>query len=386
MGILIRLKDELINFPFINLDNLSTRNNFPEHVKNAVALYNKAIDRIKFNSNDIAMIELKKAIKIFPEFYDAILLLSLCYYANDEKTRSINLLNTIKDEEERKKCFKYMNNVVGKSTSGGKAIRMPESGARGGNYSSSAQRTVQRRTPQETNRNQRKAPARNSSQSVSLSFKKILNNPFVFRVGVLIIIVLIIAGAIYGLITLFNVNKQQGEQNVKLAEYESKYNQELLRAEEAVRNLMEFKENDEELITQYILPWLLTMNKESEYETIVKVIYLLDTSVIKNEEASMKIQSLNNDALFVFGDKIYSKAENNITELKNDEAIAQLESIIRYHPNYGRMPKVKLELGKVYKTVGNKEKAKEVFNNLIEYHGQSLEVVEARNELAQLSE
>ena len=104
---MIRLKDELINFPPIDLNALAGKNKrFPEHVCTAVALYNKAIERIKFNSSDIAIIELKKAIKVFPEFYDAILLLSLCYYAEDDKTKAINLLNSIRDEEERNKCFR----------------------------------------------------------------------------------------------------------------------------------------------------------------------------------------------------------------------------------------------------------------------------------------
>lgn len=380
---MIKLKDELVNFPEIDLNALSNSNNFPENVRTAVSLYNKAIERIKFNSSDIAMIELKKAIKIFPDFYDAILLLSLCYYSNDEKTKALNLLNTIKDPEERNKCLRYLDTVVGKNLSGVKSIRRQEA--------AQAQRTNNRTSPKHgyeregPSQNQRGRSGGNAGKSKTV-FSNILNNPLVFRGAVLIVILLIAGGLVFGLYTLYNVNKKAASEDSKLADLENKYNTELERANKAEEELKNLRKNDEELIKNYILPMLLTkyQDKENQYEDIVKIIYLIDTSNLTDIDSKNKIQAIKTDTEAIFAQKTYDNAANDIVEGKYNDACEKLESIRKYVPSYDKIEQVMLELGKSYKAAGNKESALAVLNELVEYYGQSTQAVEAKSLINEL--
>ena len=74
------LKSELQNFKTINLDEIAQGDlKVSDNVRNSVFLYNKAIESLKSGSEDIAAIELKKAISMNPHFYEALNLLGLCY-------------------------------------------------------------------------------------------------------------------------------------------------------------------------------------------------------------------------------------------------------------------------------------------------------------------
>lgn len=382
---MIRLKDELINFPPIDLEALTQKGKrFPENVCTAVSLYNKAIDRIKFNSSDIAIIELKKAIKVFPEFYDAILLLSLCYYADDDKTKAINLLNTIRDAGERDKCFRYLDSVVGKNLSG-KAMRRTEGTAhRQPAHNHGGQR--QTATRQSSGTTHKSNSNKKAAYYVQHAFTSIINNPMVFRVLVLVIGALVIAGLIMGIFTIYNVNSKASENDAKLVELESNYNIQKQNAEKAAADLKEMKENDEELIEQYILPMLLEKyaKKDTEYENIVKIIYLIDTSVLSNADSVNRINTIQSEALLIFGDKTYANAKNDIVESKFEDGVAKLESIIKYYPNYSKITAVMLDLGKAYISMENKEAAKTVLTELVEYYGTSTQAVEAKELLDSL--
>lgn len=377
---MIKLKDELVNFPTIDLEALSKSNSFPENVKTAVSLYNKAIDRIKFNSSDIAMIELKKAIKMFPEFYDAILLLSLCHYANEEKSKAISLLNTIKDEEERTKCFRYLDSVVGKSVSGVKSIRRPES---------AAQKQVQRTS--RTMPSERKTPQRSKAAEHSFKVKvlKLFTSPFMFRGIVMLFILLLVIGLGVGIYTLYNVNKQANIENARIADLESKYNTEVTQKGDLLKDLKNLRTTQEELISQHLEPWILELYTEKSaksYEKIVQVMYLLDLKVLSDEELKTKLTNIQTEARDHFAANTYSAAQSDIQQGKLKEAAAAMEKIIKYHENFATIPEVKLELGKAYKEDNRTDKAIEILEGLIQSHPQSAQVTEAKNLLNQLKE
>ena len=378
---LIKLKDELVSFPVIDLGALSKKNNFPENVRTAVSLYNKAIDRIKFNSSDIAMIELKKAIKIFPEFYDAILLLSLCCYANDEKTRAINLLNTIRDEEERNKCFKYLDSVVNKNVQGAKLTR-PLTMSRNEPQMRQGQGQGQRQGQRPERRSQ--PPQKSYSDYLKIKMKRMLNNPAVFRIGVLLVILLISMGLLYGLYTLYNINKQSSAQSNEFADLQSKYNTALNELDDKTNKINQKKISDKELIINYITPMLIKLDKETEFEFIVKTIYLLDLEVVKDTETYSKLESLNIPCKQKYGNTTFELAKNCIVENKNGEAIAKLTDLIKYYPEYEKSPEVKLRLAEVYIKEEHKEEAIEVLNDIVKSHGQSVQSVDAKRMLDEL--
>lgn len=82
---LIDLKQEFESYTHIDAEALGFKDlTIPDNIRSSINLYNKALDSINAKSEDMAIIELKKAISLNPEFYQAMDLLGICYlYIND---------------------------------------------------------------------------------------------------------------------------------------------------------------------------------------------------------------------------------------------------------------------------------------------------------------
>jgi len=106
---LINLKKELKSFLPINLDNiLKMGNEISEDIKNSILLYNNALENLKMDSEDIAMIELRKAISLNPEFYEAINLLGICYYYLKDYDKAEEMFAKVaKAEKNGVRAFNY---------------------------------------------------------------------------------------------------------------------------------------------------------------------------------------------------------------------------------------------------------------------------------------
>jgi tetratricopeptide (TPR) repeat protein len=59
-----------------------------ERLSDAVEMYNQALGHIKQKSDDLAIIQLKKAVEINPRFVDALNLLTLCYLIQNDRDRA----------------------------------------------------------------------------------------------------------------------------------------------------------------------------------------------------------------------------------------------------------------------------------------------------------
>ncbi|MCL1842246.1 MAG: hypothetical protein FWF79_00340 [Defluviitaleaceae bacterium] len=72
---------------YIDTANKSSRK--LEQLNDAVGMYNQALGHIKQKSDDLAIIQLKKAVEINPRFVDALNLLTLCYLIQNDRERAI---------------------------------------------------------------------------------------------------------------------------------------------------------------------------------------------------------------------------------------------------------------------------------------------------------
>jgi len=63
-----------------------------EKLNDAILMYNKALDYIRQKSDDMAIIQLKKAIDINPSFIDALNLLTLCYMMQNENEKALTII------------------------------------------------------------------------------------------------------------------------------------------------------------------------------------------------------------------------------------------------------------------------------------------------------
>jgi len=93
---LIDLKAELGNYPFIDLKSIEESGTIlTDNMKNSIILYNKALDSLRMNSEDIAIIELKKAIAMNPNFHEAMNLLGICYSYVKDYTKASEVFNKV---------------------------------------------------------------------------------------------------------------------------------------------------------------------------------------------------------------------------------------------------------------------------------------------------
>ena len=66
-----------------------------ERFSDAVVMYNKALNHIRQANDDLAIIQLKKAIEINPKFVDALNLLTLCHLIQNNKDRALSIIDRV---------------------------------------------------------------------------------------------------------------------------------------------------------------------------------------------------------------------------------------------------------------------------------------------------
>lgn len=112
-GGMMDFKKELLNYPPLDLDKLLENNkDMPDNVRNSIVLYNKALEDFKAKSEDIAIIQLKKAISLNPEFHEAINLLGIFYtYIEDYENAAHTFKKVIDKEKNCVKAIEYLKEV-----------------------------------------------------------------------------------------------------------------------------------------------------------------------------------------------------------------------------------------------------------------------------------
>ncbi|MDR1000623.1 MAG: tetratricopeptide repeat protein [Clostridiales bacterium] len=80
------------NFATHYLDELRKNSRHVARVKDAISMYNLALDYLRQNSDDMAIIQLKKAVDINPHFVDALDLLSLAYLQQNDNYNALSMV------------------------------------------------------------------------------------------------------------------------------------------------------------------------------------------------------------------------------------------------------------------------------------------------------
>jgi len=81
----------------------------PDKIKNSIILYNKALESLRLDSEDIAIIELRKAVSMNPNFCEAVNLLGLCYYYIKDFAKASEMFSkVISVENNSVKALEYM--------------------------------------------------------------------------------------------------------------------------------------------------------------------------------------------------------------------------------------------------------------------------------------
>lgn len=83
-----------------------------EQMRNAFILYNKALHEVQLGHEDIAKNYLRKAVTIFPDFYDAVMVLGVLVFANGDRIGAVRIFNSVKDVEVRSVSIGLLDHLV----------------------------------------------------------------------------------------------------------------------------------------------------------------------------------------------------------------------------------------------------------------------------------
>lgn len=117
---MLNIKEELLKYELIDVVSVEEKIGIiPDDMKNAIDLYNKALEDLKSDNEDIAIIALKKAIAIYPAFYEAMNLMGICYLSLDDEYNARRMFNkVIKMEDNSLRASNYLDKLDGKITDG----------------------------------------------------------------------------------------------------------------------------------------------------------------------------------------------------------------------------------------------------------------------------
>ena len=113
---MLNIKEELLKYQPIDIQSVEEKIGIiPDDLKNAIDLYNKALDDLKSNNEDIAIIALKKAIAIYPAFYEAMNLMGLCYLSLGDEGNARRMFNrVIKMDDNSLRASSYLDKMDGR--------------------------------------------------------------------------------------------------------------------------------------------------------------------------------------------------------------------------------------------------------------------------------
>jgi len=110
------IKEEMKNFKPIDMASLQQKlGQIPEDMRNAIELYNKALEDVAAQNEDMAIIALKKAIAIYPAFYEAMILMGVCYDSlGDEESARMMFNRVIEMDDNSIRALHYLDRLDGK--------------------------------------------------------------------------------------------------------------------------------------------------------------------------------------------------------------------------------------------------------------------------------
>lgn len=112
---MFNITEELDHFRPIDVSSLEQKlGSIPDDMKGAIELYNKALEDISSHNEDMAIIALRKAISIYPAFYEAMNLMGVCYDSlGDEENARRMFEKVIQLEDSSIRATDYINRLDG---------------------------------------------------------------------------------------------------------------------------------------------------------------------------------------------------------------------------------------------------------------------------------
>lgn len=344
----------------------------PDNIRNSITLYNKALENIKTDSEDIAIIELKKAISMNPNFYEAMNLLGVCYsYIKDYSKASEMFEKVIEAENNSITAMKYLGQINSNDSS----------------YSG-----------QDSKRNSKKTEKTKEKKSADPWIKDVFNMSKISKSD----IIRYVAGFICGALVLFlfslpfyfqdkpvneikkvdnlkdtvsSVNSKEDDSQIsKLTEDNKKLQDDL----EAAKTDLNYYNNSFKL---FEIDKLVTAKN---YETAADKLVLMKTIQFKGPEKE-KFDALYSDVMPKAAWNMFNEGYRLLSVRKYQDALNKLNKVQIYGDNWAYMDLTLYYIGNCYKEMDDSRNAIAAYQKIKDTYPKSQYFQWADNKIKELT-
>ncbi|MCX7843451.1 MAG: tetratricopeptide repeat protein [Clostridia bacterium] len=378
---MVNLKTELINYPPIDLAILEAKEpGMPDNIVNSILLYNKALEKLRMGSEDIAIIELKKAVSLNPNFYEAMNLLGLCYlYTKDYAKAQEAFSKVMSQERNGVKALNYIN--------------MMNSGAFSQQTQDNAKSFAAPSVRKQLKEKEKKSAGNAVEQLKSASKPKaIMKKDFIriiagFAAGIVLMMLLnliIKPSADDSSIAGYKQNAYAAaEQNTKITELSEKVDK-LSAENEKLQN--DIKAASSELDYYKNVSRLFEAEKlfsEGSLEGAADILVLIKSVGFRDPEKS-KFEALFNNIIPKAAWRVFNEGNDLMGRKKYQDAVGKLSKIQVYGKDWAYLDITLYNIGLCYKEMNDSKNALEAFNKLIKDYPSSQYAEYARYRINEL--
>lgn len=364
---MIDLKQEMQDFNVISLKEISQNEaDIPDNIRNSVFLYNKAIESLNSGSEDIAIIELKKAISMNPHFFEAMNLLGICYSYTKDNLRAAEIFDkVIKAEKNSVKALRYLSLLNGGEVEGSTKLRTKK------------RNTAPVKKVNESN--VEKSANRHGKIFIWLKYAAF------FAAGILLAVLI--------QNTLLKPEKIEEDPNEgkiidtekNTDEYKMKY-EKLLSEYELVKSDLEKSEKSADYSKSVIrLYEIESLASKKQWENAADLLLLMKTTNFEGDDKT-RFDSLYKSVLPSAAKALYDEGYKLYNTKKYEESQKKLSKVEVYDPQFNRMDAVLYYMGRSYQLLNDSRNAVALFQRLINSYPKSNYAVNAKVRLKALTQ
>ncbi len=340
-----------------------------EKLNDAVNMYNQAIVYVQQKNEDMAIIQLKKALDLNPKFIDAMNLLSLCFLLQETKTKAIAYVERVLSQDTKNPiALGYANELSFKA-----ALQNPQS----------VPNKVSKTAPP-------KAPV-NTVKEKSFSNKFYLSEIISFIVGGLCAVLIIYALVIPDVtkkseLSISELKLSLDGANQILADTISKNNEKNSSLEAEIKRLNdEVKTQNEQIYVYERLQIVANASKLMFEKNYISAADLLHSADLKGipQDVLEQAEEMKKEAYKQAATTLYSDGVNQYNRKEYEEAKVTLTKSLKYNEKE-TADKIIYYLGMTAKALENTAEARQHFQTVVDEYPNSSQFYRAKNELSRL--
>jgi tetratricopeptide (TPR) repeat protein len=346
---LIDVIKELNEYRPIDLNLLTGKEEgITDDIRNSLMLYNKGIESLKSGSEDIAVIELKKAVALNPNFHEAWNLLGLCFIYMNEEEKAVEIFERVaRQENNGVNAVKYLSQLNSE-------------------IEISADKT------------KTKASSKNSLESKKLQNLKKNRLHNYIMIGTLSFAIGLLAAV------LFNTGGQPENGAVVDHEKDNQIKGLMQQVENLNRDIERLNAENQSLKTDLSaavneadyykaaikLEEAEDLYKDKDYEKAADILLLMKSEIFAGEELE-RFESLKGKVMPAAAWTVYERGYKAYNNGQNEEAIKNLEKVPVYNEAFERMDVVLYYLGRSSQRLNDSRNALAFFQKLLDTYPES---------------